>query len=86
MARPLITTDAVGCREVVDDGVNGFLCEVRSADSLADAMERMVLLSAGQRASQGFTGRQKMEQEFDEQMVIDSYLQVISRVGSKRLK
>jgi glycosyltransferase involved in cell wall biosynthesis len=83
MARPLVTTDAVGCREVVDDGVNGYLCEVRSADSLGDAMERMVLMSAGQRASLGFSGRQKMEEEFDEQKVINFYLDVLSRVGSR---
>ena len=36
MGRPIITTDAVGCREVVDDAVNGFLCRVQDVDDLAD--------------------------------------------------
>jgi glucose-1-phosphate thymidylyltransferase len=42
---PIITTDAVGCREVVDDGHNGFLCKVRDAGDLAEKMERMLSLT-----------------------------------------
>jgi glycosyltransferase involved in cell wall biosynthesis len=44
MARPIITTDAVGCREVVDDGVNGVLCKVRDSADLAEKMAKMLLL------------------------------------------
>lgn len=77
VAKPIITTDAVGCREVVNDGVNGFLCKVRDADSLADAMQRMVDLTPLQRDSMGRQGRAKMEREFDEQIVIGRYLAVI---------
>lgn len=40
MARPIITTDAPGCRETVEEGVNGFLVPVKDAESLAKAMER----------------------------------------------
>lgn len=43
MARPVITTDAPGCRETVIDGKNGFLVPVRDAKALADAMERFIL-------------------------------------------
>ncbi len=43
MARPVITTDAPGCRDTVIDGKNGFLVPVRNADALADAMERFIL-------------------------------------------
>jgi glycosyltransferase involved in cell wall biosynthesis len=77
MARPIITTDAVGCREVVDDGVNGYLCKVRSAADLAEKMEKMLSLSPEQRSEMGQRGRAKMESEFDEQMVIDKYLGAI---------
>lgn len=38
MARPLIATDVPGCREVVDNGVNGLLCKVRDAFDLAEKM------------------------------------------------
>ena len=42
MARPVITTDSVGCRETVIDGVNGFLVPIRDPQSLARAMERFI--------------------------------------------
>jgi glycosyltransferase involved in cell wall biosynthesis len=77
MGRPIITTDAVGCREVVDDGQNGFLCKVRDASDLAHKMESMLKLSAGERQAMGRKGRQKMEREFDEAFVIQKYLDAI---------
>jgi glycosyltransferase involved in cell wall biosynthesis len=80
MARPIITTDAVGCREVVDDGVNGFLCKARDAGDLAEKMERMLSLSPEQRSEMGRRGRAKMEVEFDEQIVIKKYLATISEI------
>lgn len=81
MGRPIVTTDAVGCREVVDDGVNGYLCQVRDARDLADKMERMLLMTAVQREAMGQLGRAKMEREFDEQLVIDKYLAAIGRAA-----
>jgi glycosyltransferase involved in cell wall biosynthesis len=45
MARPVITTDAPGCRETVIDGKNGFLVPVRDPGALAAAMERFILQS-----------------------------------------
>ena len=78
MGRPIITTDAVGCREVVKDGVNGFLCRVRDEDDLAEKMERMLALSREERSEMGRHGREKMEREFDERLVIDRYIEVIS--------
>lgn len=43
MGRPVITTDAPGCRETVINGVNGFLVPVRDVEALAKAMERFIL-------------------------------------------
>jgi glycosyltransferase involved in cell wall biosynthesis len=84
MARPIITTDAVGCREVVDDGVNGYLCKVRDAEDLAEKMERMLSLSPELRSEMGQRGRAKMEAEFDEQIVIDKYLAAIEEILAQR--
>lgn len=84
MGRPIITTDAVGCREVVDDGVNGFLCRVRNAADLAEKMERMLRLSQEARIEMGRRGREKAEREFDERIVIDRYLEVLSGLVEKR--
>ncbi|MGI6285986.1 glycosyltransferase family 4 protein [Neomoorella humiferrea] len=43
IGRPIITTDAPGCRETVRDGVNGFLVPVKDAVALEKAMERFIL-------------------------------------------
>lgn len=84
MAKPIISTDAVGCREVVDDGVNGYLCRVRDADDLAAKMHAMLGLSVAERAAMGQAGRKKMELQFDEKIVINKYLQVVSELVGKR--
>ena len=76
MACPIITTDAVGCREVVDDEVNGFLVRSRDANDLAEKMVRMIELPPETRALMGKAGRKKMELEFDEKIVIRHYLEV----------
>ena len=77
MGKPIITTDVPGCREVVEDQLTGFLCEVRSAQDLAHKMCQMIELSAEQRAQMGRLGRIKMENQFSEKIVIDRYLEVI---------
>lgn len=80
MARPIITTDAVGCRDVVDDGVNGYLCKVRDAGDLAAKMAQLLSLTPEQRAEMGERGRAKMAAEFDEQIVIKKYLAAIEDI------
>ncbi|WP_394153217.1 glycosyltransferase family 4 protein [Vibrio maritimus] len=74
MGKPIITTDNVGCRETVDDGINGFLCEPRSTESLLEKTEIMISFSHQQRLSMGLKSRKKVETEFDEKVVIDKYL------------
>ncbi|MDD5273368.1 MAG: glycosyltransferase family 4 protein [Methylovulum sp.] len=80
VAKPIITTNAVGCREVVDDGVNGFLCEPRNVDDLKAKMEQMLLLPEAERIQMGLNGREKMLRQFDEQIVIDRYVEVIRQL------
>jgi glycosyltransferase involved in cell wall biosynthesis len=78
IGRPIITTQAIGCKEVVDDGVNGYLCQPRDAADLANKIEKMLLLSAEQRTEMGLRGREKIEREFDEKVVIGKYLRVLA--------
>jgi glycosyltransferase involved in cell wall biosynthesis len=80
MGRPLIATDVPGCREVVEDGVNGVLCRVRDAADLAEKMLELVDLSPEARAAMGRAGRAKVERQFDERIVIDRYLEVIAEI------
>ena len=80
MAKPIITTNVPGCREVVDDGVNGYLCEVKDVDSLAMQMEKMLLLSDDERREMGQKGREKVLNEFDGELVIRKYLDTIDEL------
>ena len=77
MEKPIITTNNVGCKETVDNGINGFLCEVKNPKDLADKMEKMLNLSEKERIKMGKAGRKKMEREFDEKIIIRKYLQLI---------
>lgn len=86
MARPIVTTDAVGCREVVDDGINGYLCKPKDASDLADKMELIVSLTHAEREAMGLRGREKVEREFDERMVICKYLSAIEEVLATRTR
>ena len=78
MGRPLVATDVPGCRDLVDEGVNGFLCEPRDPASLASAMERLGTLSEQQRASMGAASRRKVQEQFSEALVIRAYLDALA--------
>ena len=77
MAKPIITTNVPGCKEVVDDGVNGYLCDVQDVDSLAKQIEKMSTLSTLERVEMGKQGRKKVITEFDEASVIEKYKKAI---------
>ena len=77
MGRPIIATDVPGCREVVDHGVNGYLCEVRNADDLAQQMLHLLSLDDAALAAMGTASRAKAVRQFDEQIVIDCYVHAI---------
>ena len=80
LAKPIITTNVPGCKDVVDDGVNGYLCDVKNSDDLAVQMNKMLALDNYQLQEMGKKGRVKIENEFDEKFVIDSYLREIKFV------
>ena len=76
--RPIITTDRIGCREVVDDGVNGYIVKQRDSEDLIQKIERFLELDRDEREKMGLAGRKKVEKEFDRQIVIDKYLKEMS--------
>jgi glycosyltransferase involved in cell wall biosynthesis len=79
MGKPLIATDVPGCRHVAEHGVNGYLCAARDPASLAEAMSKMLALPAAERHRLGAAARAKAEAEFDEQRVVERYLDAIGR-------
>ncbi len=84
MAKPLIATDVPGCREVVQEGVNGYLCEVCNAHDLADKMLKLIALPSQLRLLMGTQSRNMAETRFDEQIVIRKYLKVIDECTGRK--
>ncbi len=80
MEKPIITTNTTGCKETVEDGITGYLCETRNSRDLAEKMEKMYLLPAEERNMMGKKGRQKMINEFDKKIVVNAYLDAIDDV------
>ncbi|QIK95844.1 glycosyltransferase family 4 protein [Sphingomonas sp. HDW15A] len=74
MARPLLASEVPGCRDLVSDGVNGFLCQARSSRSLADAMARMIDLSRDDLVRMGTKSRALAERKYDQSLVTEAYL------------
>ena len=82
---PIVTTDAVGCREVVNHGVNGLLVPVKSVDALAGAL-RQLILDPVLRQSMGQVSRLLAEREVSSERVIAETLAVYDQVASPRLQ
>ena len=77
MGRPLIATDVPGCREVIKDGVTGFLCRSGDYLDLSDKIELMLKLPYESRRIMGAKGREKIENEFNQDIVCDLYIDAI---------
>jgi len=79
MGLSIVTTDSVGCRECVDDGVNGFKIPIKSVDSLVNALEKLIL-NKELRLKMGVASRKKAEKDFDQNHIIEQYLTVYSEM------
>ncbi|MCL2019381.1 MAG: glycosyltransferase family 4 protein [Oscillospiraceae bacterium] len=78
--RPVIASDIPGCKEIVDDGVTGFLCKVKDADDLSLKIEKFIMLPYKEKVSMGLLAREKMQREFDRNIVIDSYMRETKKI------
>lgn len=72
MERPVITTDTAGCRETVDEKINGYLVPVRDSSALATAMLKFIDLSKEDKMKMGKAGRIKVLKEFDDRIIADN--------------
>lgn len=75
--RPIITTDRPGCREIVDDGVNGYMVKQKDSQDLIEKVEKFLALSWEKRKEMGLAGRAKVEREFSRKIVVNKYLEEI---------
>jgi glycosyltransferase involved in cell wall biosynthesis len=72
IGRPIVTTNAIGCRECVDEGINGFKVHIKDSQALAEAIDRL-LSNPGLREQMGKASRAKAEREFDVEQVIQKH-------------
>lgn len=75
--RPAICTSRPGCREVVQDGVNGLFCESRNVDNLVSVVEKFCSMSGDDHKKMGQEGRRIVEQRFDRSIVVNEYMELL---------
>lgn len=76
--RPIITTDRSGCREVVEDGINGYMIPQKNSTELIKAIDKFINLSYEDKRQMGINARSKVENQFDRQIVVEAYMREIN--------
>lgn len=79
MGRICIGSRIPGTSAVIDDGKTGFLFEAGDVDSLVQAIDKVMLLNPDKRTEMGLSGRAKVEEEFNREIVIQSYLDEVEK-------
>jgi glycosyltransferase involved in cell wall biosynthesis len=80
MEKPIITTDAPGCRNVCVDGVNGFLVKSRDVESLYLAMKKAVEMGEAELRKMGKKGREIVEKKYEISKIVSEYVKIIEEV------
>ncbi|MDW5416968.1 glycosyltransferase family 4 protein [Iodobacter sp. CM08] len=81
MAKPLIATNCVGCKDVIIDGVTGLFCSIKDSASLAQRMIQMIEMGEQARNTMGTSGREFMIDQFDEKKIINQYTETLINYG-----
>lgn len=81
--RPIITTDRSGCREVVDDSMNGYMIPQKDGQALIEAIEKFLSLDWNEKKQLGLNARSKVEREFNRQIVVEKYVDEVKRSGKQ---
>jgi len=77
--RPIIASNIPGCREIIDEGINGFTFEVKSQSSLTTIVEKFINLPYEYKKQMGYAGREKMIKEFSRENVVNKYIEAINK-------
>lgn len=79
-ARPVITTNISGCKEIVNDKETGFIFQLKKPKDLISKIENFLILSNEEKKSMGLAGRKKIEKEFNREIVITEYMNEIENI------
>lgn len=80
IGRPLIATNVAGCRDLIENGQNGFLCQVRDAQALAQVMMQFMNLSYEDVLKMGWKSRALIERDYDIKLIQSAYIDALSEV------
>lgn len=80
MGKPIITTNAAGCKETVEDGVNGYLVPPKDNIALAEAMTKMYHASPGDLEKMGKKSRIFALDKFDDKIIASKYLHLLDKL------
>jgi len=86
VGRPSIVSNIPGCVEGVDDGKSGYIFEVKNVPSMVKAVEKFINLPYADKVAMGKAAREKMEREFDRNIVTNTYIEEIDKIlaGAKK--
>lgn len=73
MARPMVATDVPGCREIVKDDYNGYLCKAIDEVSLQESLEKFLCLADTQKENMGRNARQTVIDQFSTEVILKQY-------------
>ena len=79
IGRPIMTTDRAGCREVVDDNVNGFIIQAKNSMDIVEKINVFLNKTYNEKKQMGFESRKKVEAQFDRNIIISKYIEEINR-------
>lgn len=82
IGRPIITTQSIGCKDTVDDGVNGFLIPTKNVDALVEKLQ-LLIGNVELRQRMGKAARKKAEKEFSLDVVIEKHLSIYNELIQK---
>ena len=82
IGRPIITTQSIGCKDTVDDGVNGYLIAPKEVDPLVEKL-RILIDDAALRQRMGKAAREKAEKDFSLDVVIERHLNIYNELIKK---
>jgi glycosyltransferase involved in cell wall biosynthesis len=80
MSKPIVTTNVPGCKDIVKDGVNGYLCNPRDSRDLVEKIDKILSISEEERVKFGFEGRELMKNLFEENLVIQNYINILKNI------
>ena len=77
IGRPIITTNRIGCKETVNNNITGYLIKEKDSKDLIDKIEAFISLNNDDKKEMGLLGRKKIEKEYDRNIVVNEYINLI---------